>query len=185
MFPPPDYSQRDDDDGYDGPSKTQVKQAMHALQDIGTQLLALSKAQRNGIAMDARLRDALREHGRMPTRESKRRHMQFIGRLIREGDDEQNLILALEQIRAGTTRLLADAERWRTSLLEEDSALTQWMEEYPQTVAQPFRNLIRSARRELAKIDGAEAGSEAARRKSKAYKDLFQSVRDMLAQSQG
>lgn len=177
----PRQSRFDDENEYDGPSKTQVKQAMHGLQDIGTELLKLSGAQLNGIGMEPRLREALREHGRMPTREAKRRHMQFIGRLIREGDQEGFLRRALDQIKAGTTRVLAEAELWRERLLEDDAAMTQWIELYPQTEVQPLRNLVRNARRELAKLDAAEPESSTARQKSAAYKSLFQALRVIVA----
>ncbi len=170
----------DPDEYYGGPSKTRVKQDMHGLQDIGTQLLALSRAQLDGIGMESRLRAALREHGRMPTRESKRRHMQFIGRLIREGNEEESLRRAMDDIRAGTTRILADAERWREQLLEDDAAMTRWMEQYPDTVAQPLRTLIRRARKEMAELEAKAPEDSGAALKSKAYKNLFQSLRTML-----
>lgn len=170
-------------EAYDGPSKTQQKQDSHDLQDLGTELLKLSAAQLDGIPMDVRVRDALREHGRMPTREAKRRHMQYLGKLLREGDSEP-LRRALDAIRAGETRLLADAESWRERLLADDAALTAWITAHPQSEVQPLRALVRNARRELASHQDASPDGVAARGKSKAFRDLFQALRTALKQAE-
>ena len=107
---------------YDGPSKTQVKREMHELQDLGLALLNLPVAQRDAIAMDDRLREALREYHRMPTRESKRRHMQYVGKLLRDTDSAPAR-LALEQIRAGETRVLTTGILMYTQMGRFEEAL--------------------------------------------------------------
>lgn len=164
---------------FDGPSKTQVKQAMHDLQDLGTALLALSANQLRAVPMEERLREALRQFGRMPTREAKRRHMQYIGRLLRETDSEPAR-QALEAIRAREASLLVEAERWRERLLVEDSAMTEWMKAHPAADAQPLRALLRKARRELAAMPEADPASPGARGKNRAYRELFQKIRSTL-----
>jgi ribosome-associated protein len=167
-------------EAYDGPSKTQQKQASHEQRDLGSELLKLSAAQLDAIAMDDRLREALREHGRMPTREARRRHLQFIGKLIREGDDAP-LHRALRDIRAGEARLLAEAESWRDRLLADDAAMTDWIKAHPQSAEiQPLRAMVRNARREIAAHQDAYPDSVAARGRSKAFRDLFQMLRIAL-----
>ncbi|TDU28682.1 ribosome-associated protein [Panacagrimonas perspica] len=166
-------------EAYDGPSKTQQKQDSHDLQDLGTELLKLSAAQLDGIPMDPKVRAALREHGRMPTREAKRRHMQYLGKLLREGESEP-LRVALHQIRAGETRLLAEAEQWRERLLADDAALTDWIKAHPQAEVQPLRVLVRNARREIAAAQEANPDGVAALGKSRFYRDLFQMLRTTL-----
>lgn len=165
---------------YDGPSKTQVKREMHELQDLGLALLGLPAAQRDAIAMDDRLREALRQYHRMPTREAKRRHMQYVGKLLRDTDSEPAR-LALEQIKAGETRVLLESERWRERLLAQDEALTDWVKAHPATAIQPLRALIRNARRELAALPADVGGTPAARGKCRAYRELFQVLRAALA----
>jgi ribosome-associated protein len=166
-------------EAYDGPSKTRQKQASHEQQDLGAELLELSAAQLDAIGMDERLREALREHGRMPTREARRRHLQFIGKLIREGDDAP-LRRALRDIRAGEARLLAEAERWRDRLLADDAAMTDWIKAHPQSEVQPLRAMVRNARREIASRQDADPEGAAARGRSKAFRDLFQMLRKAL-----
>jgi ribosome-associated protein len=166
-------------EAYDGPSKTMLKQASQEQQDLGMELLKLSAAQLDAIGMDERLRQALRDHGRMPTREAKRRHMHFIGKLIRNGDDAP-LRRALRDIRNGEARLLSEAEAWRDRLLADDAALTDWIKAHPQAEIQPLRVLVRNARREIAAQQDADPENVAARGRSKAFRDLFQMLRVAL-----
>lgn len=182
---------RDDlysDDPDAGPSKTQVKQAMHDLQDLGVELLKLPAAHLAAIPMDERLREALHQVPRMPTRESKRRLMQYVGKLLRDTDSEPAR-LALLEYRTGDARTLQQAEHWRNALLADDAAFTDWITAHPHTEVQPLRALIRNARRE--RLAGADAGPAAdpvanpvahpaARGNSPAYRALFQKLRTTL-----
>ena len=164
----------------DGPSKTRVKQEMHALQDLGAELLKLSRAELDGLPLDPTLREALREHGRMPTREARRRHLQYIGRLLRESDSEP-VREALQQLRAGQARALSEAETWRERLMDSDAAMTEWVDHYPHTDVQALRVLVRNARRERDRLDAseAEAGDKASRTPRKQAKLLFQRLREL------
>lgn len=174
-------------EAYDGPSKTQQKQASHEQQDLGTELLKLSATQLDAIGMDDRLREALREHGRMPTREAKRRHLQFIGKLIREGDDGALLRRALHDIRAGEARVLADAEKWRDRLLADDAAMSEWIKAHPDATGeiQRLRAMVRNARREIAAHQDADPDGNAARGRSRAFRDLFQMLRTAIKAGPG
>ena len=166
-------------EAYDGPSKTQLKQASSDQRDLGTELLKLSASQLDAIGMDERLREALREHGRMPTREAKRRHMQFIGKLIR-GTDDAPLRRALHEIGSGEARVLAEAESWRERLLADDAAMTDWIKAHPDAEIQPLRVLVRNARREIAIRQENDPDGVAARGRSRAFRDLFQMLRTAL-----
>ena len=74
----------DNDAGqYSGPSKSQRKREMTALQDLGGELVALSKERLAKIDMPERLRDALLEAQRITSHEARRRQMQYIGKIMR------------------------------------------------------------------------------------------------------
>src|SRR5690554_7960959 len=72
----------------EGPSKSQRKRDMHALQDIGKQLTELKNSQLANIELPDELREAIIEMERMHKREAKRRQLQRIGRLMQLVDGE-------------------------------------------------------------------------------------------------
>ena len=169
----------------DGPSKTQVKQDMLALQDLGAELLKLSGSELNSLNLEPGLREALREHGRMPTREARRRHLQHIGRLLREGDGE-TVRAKLAELRSQHSRALSEAEEWRQRLIDEDSAMTEWIDLHPHTDRQALRMLVRNARRERDRIEAADPESAEARKPRKPRKQaklLFQTLRELASRA--
>src|SRR5438105_8186511 len=70
------------------PSKTRRKAEMHALQDLGEALVALSPARLARLSLPERLADAVVEARSITKWEARRRQMQFIGRLMRNVDAE-------------------------------------------------------------------------------------------------
>lgn len=133
------------------PSKTQLKREMQALQTMGERLTQLKPEQRGQLPISDSLAAALEEHGRLRHREARRRHLQFIGKLIREEDTER-LQRQLEGFASGSdedTRRLHLAERWREQLLADtgNEALTGFMADFPESDVQHLRNLLRNARR--------------------------------------
>jgi ribosome-associated protein len=155
------------------PSKTQRKQAMTALQQLGEELLRLSASQLDRIDLPESLRDALQEARRITAHEGRRRQMQYIGRLMRQVDPDpirRALSVATGESRAAAA-LMHRCERWRERLLGDDAALTEFLDTHPQADAQRLRTLIRSARRE-------QAGGAA----PKNARDLYRWLHDILQQ---
>lgn len=77
---------KDDPEQDIAPSKTRRKQEMHALQDIGEQLVELNSKQLAELDLPEALMDAIVEAKRLRKHEARRRQMQFIGKLMREVD---------------------------------------------------------------------------------------------------
>ncbi len=148
-----------DENGYDRPSKSQLKRDSHALQDIGVELVALAKDRLKKLnqaeLLPEDLLDAVMEARRITDHEGKRRQMQFVGKVMRKIDNnhQQALRAALDSFKR-TTREEASAlhniERWRERLLKDDEALTIYMGEHPTAEVQPLRLLIRNTRKERA-----------------------------------
>ncbi len=136
----------------DRPSKTQRKQAMHELQDLGAQLVDLSQERLDEIALPPDLRQAVLEAKRVTAREARRRQLQYIGRLMRDVDPEP--IRAKFDAWNGQSKsekaLHHTAERWRDALLAGGSALTEFAALFPGSDLQPLRNLLRVASGDLA-----------------------------------
>src|SRR5690242_16483777 len=117
----------------DIPSKTQRKREMHELQDLGAELVALNDSQLATIELPERLLDAVLDARRMTKFEAKRRQLQYIGKIMRSIDPEpirERIDAFKASSRAHTARLHL-IERWRARLLQDESALTEFIQVYP------------------------------------------------------
>ena len=168
---------RDDDDVTQRPSKTQLKQQMHALQQLGQSLAALSAERLDGLQLPERLRDAIDEFKRTRSHEGRRRQLQFIGKLMRGVDAEPLLgAVAAEKLGPAVQALqLHEAERWRLELVNTDDAIARWSNAHPGSDAQRLRALVLAARRENALPSGQRHG--------RAWRELFQFVKLNMARS--
>jgi ribosome-associated protein len=157
------------------PSKTKIKQQMHDLQDIGEQLVALSKEHLAELDIPENLRDAIKEVKRINKFGAIRRQMQYIGRLMRDIDPAP--IQAKLGAWNGTSRQhvawLHQVEHWRDRLLDDPDALTELLAEHPDADAQHLRTLIRNALKEK------ELGKP-----PKNYREIFQVLRDIIPEEQ-
>jgi ribosome-associated protein len=137
-------------DSDDRPSKTERKRQMHALQTLGEQLVELSPDQFARLDLPDELREAVDFAHRVTSHEARRRHMQYLGKLMRRADADA-IRAALERV-TGESRaavsLMHRAEAWRDRLLDDDEALTAFIAEHPDAEAQWLRSAIRAARRE-------------------------------------
>jgi ribosome-associated protein len=161
------------------PSRTQLKNESHDLQALGVALLELSSAKLDALNLPEILRDALDDLRRITAHEGRRRQLQYVGKLMRKVDPEPLRDAVASQRLPGAKETLAlhQAELWRDRLIAEDSALTQWLAEHPDTDAQTLRSLIRSARKDQATAAAAPEGAGATDRKGRSYRDLFKLVK--------
>lgn len=167
----------DDDAAAQRPSKTQLKQQMHALQQLGRSLTALPAERLSGLQLPERLREAIDEFKRTRSHEGRRRQLQFIGKLMRGVDAEPLLAaVAAERIGPAVQALqLHEAERWRLELVNNDTAVVRWSSAHPGSDAQRLRALVLAARREEALPAGQRHG--------RAWRELFQFVKLNMTRS--
>jgi ribosome-associated protein len=142
-----------DENGYDRPSKSQLKREMHELQELGAALIALPKDALKRMPMPEKLDDAVREARRITDHEGKRRQVQYVGRVMRSLLDEETAALrtALDTyngVNKAETAKLHWIERTREKLLADDAALTEFIRLHPNADPQEGRTLIRNARKE-------------------------------------
>lgn len=133
-------------------SKTQVKQEMHRLQDLGRQLSELSKAQFAEVPLDADLQEAIETLHRIKSNEARRRQMQYIGKLMRSADSEaiEAVLDRFKERDQQHLRFDKMAEDWRKRLLEEGKAAqSEFFNNYPGADHQHLRQLVRDAEREI------------------------------------
>ena len=167
-----DFTHGDDWDREFGKSKTQVKKEMHALQALGEELVELSPASRAKIPMSAELADALRLADKMPKKhEALRRHIQFIGKLMRTEELEpiERALALIRNTNQAATRKFHLVEDWRDKLIADGDTVTQFVAEYPTVDVQQLRTLIRNAKKEQEK-----------NQPPKAYRELFQLIKPFI-----
>ena len=155
------------------PSRNELKQQMHDLQELGEAVASLPVDRLDKLKIDERLRDAIDELRRTRSFEGKRRQIQYIGKLMKH-EDPAPLREAVASYRVGSatdTLALHQAEYWRDQLLAGDDALANWITEYPATDIQQLRSLVRAARKE--KLEPGE-------RHGRAYRDLFKLVKEQM-----
>ncbi|MCC5886807.1 MAG: DUF615 domain-containing protein [Gammaproteobacteria bacterium] len=166
-----------DDHEDEAPSKSQIKREMHALRDLGERITQLSPAERRTLPLGTRMQAALVEFDRLRAREARRRHLSFIGKLMRE-EDLDAVRTGLEMLDAASAlhaRALHSLEAWRDALIESDDHLAAFIDRYPEADRPHLRNLIRSCRR-----SGESEPSDGARRH---YRELFRTLRETVQQS--
>ena len=139
------------DDDQEWVSKTQIKNQMHELQALGARLLELNAEQLAKVTLDERLRQAIEEARRIKSNGAMKRHLQFIGKLMRSEDAEliEQQMGVFEAGKQAHTQLFHKLERWRDRLIHEgNNALQAYIEETPAADVQHLRQLIRNAQKE-------------------------------------
>lgn len=132
------------------PSKTQRKQEMHALQEMGEQLVEFDTKQLNELALPEILMSAIMEAKLIRKHGARRRQMQYIGKLMRK-IDVTPFQDKLASWRNGTQEHIAwlhQLEHWRTRLLADNQAFTELAQKYPTADIPHLRRLVRNAHKE-------------------------------------
>ncbi len=138
------------DDQEGRPSKTQRKQEMQALQALGEKIIALSDAQRARLPLSEDMLAAVEETSRIRSHEGRRRHMQYVGKVMRREDIEgiRAVFDEFEQEKLRRDHAFHRLEKWRDRLIDDDEALEPFIADYPDVDRQTLRQLIRNARSE-------------------------------------
>lgn len=170
------------------PSKTELKKESAELQKLGEALLGLRAELFERLDLPEGLVTALEELRRITNFEGRRRQLQYVGKLMRQLEPEtlQSVRDALDEQRSGSaqqTLALHAAEKWRDDLVASDEALQSWLAAHPDTDLQQLRALIRQARKEGAPSQDEVSKGQAPRR-GRAYREIFQIVREHLEQQE-
>ena len=123
----------------------------------------------SALQLPERLHEAIAEYRRTRTHEGRRRQLQYVGKLMRNVDPEP-IRAALAEREGNSTESKVrqqHLERWRSRLIEDDSALTEYATSHPGTDIQAMRTLIRNARKEIAET-----------KPPRAQRELFRVLRD-------
>lgn len=129
------------------PSKSERKREMDELQQFGERLMALKENELARLPLTPRLRAGIDESRRITSHEARRRHAQFIGRLMREENGDAVIAALAELDNPMRQKWLAD---WQDRVLALDTPraaeplIGELLERYPDGDRQHLRNLIRN-----------------------------------------
>lgn len=155
----------------EGPSKSQVKRELHALQELAERLVSLPRTELERLNLSGATWAAVDETGRIKDLRALRRHYKRIANLLVKEDMEAVEVLMDEKDRLKREDAARHhrVERWRERLIAEgDGALGELLGECPGADRQRLRTLVRAARRDR------ETGKPEAARK------LFRFLREEL-----
>lgn len=161
------------DDDFQEISKSELKREAHRHQQLGKKLAELNPKKWRDLPISENLFNALVENNRLTQNEAKRRHLQYIGKIMRDED--------IDAIQAGLDlldpssevygRRIKQQEMWRTRLVSDDAGLNAFIEEFPAVDRQQLRNLVRNAQKEMSS-EPPKPGTN--------YKKLFQFIREQM-----
>ena len=165
-------------------SRTDLKRESTGLQKLGEALMTLRADLMERLPLTEQLTDALAEARRITNFEGKRRQMQYVGKLMRKLDEPTLAAVraALDEQHRGsaeTTLALHQAEQWRDRLIADDDAIGEWLTQFPGTDSQQLRALARQARKD-AQPDKTSISQGLAPRRGRAYREIFQLVREQM-----
>lgn len=166
---PPDSGDADDEER--GPSKSQRKRDMTALQVLGVRLVDLAPSALARMDLPPDLVEAIALARKITAHEGRRRQIQYIGKLMRHVDAES--IRAYLDVDSGQhraeTAVMHAAERWRDVLVASPERLAEFVERYPAAANRNLHTMLRSARNEVAR-----------QQHGRHFRELFRELRDLL-----
>src|SRR6185312_2659786 len=149
-----DHESEFDKNGYAGPSRSQLRREALDLLKLAQTLAALADAQLAPLPLDDALREEVQRTRAVKQQIARKRQSQYLAKQMRKLDDAQleAIRAALEHDRDHTRRETASLhriEQWRDRLIGEgDTALDEFMQQFPSLDRQHLRQLTRNARAE-------------------------------------
>ncbi|MGI9275026.1 MAG: ribosome biogenesis factor YjgA [Endozoicomonas sp.] len=132
-------------------SKSELKRDMDELKAIGSRLMEMKPSMLDKLPLHDRLRAAVDESKRIKSHNARKRHLGFVGKLLKDQDMEpiRELLSRLDASSDDFNRRFHQLERWRDRLIGEGpKALTEYLGEYPEADHQHIRQLVRNAQKE-------------------------------------
>ncbi len=131
-------------------SKSERKREVEALQQLAISISKLTEGLLAQIPLPAELKNAILAYKKMTAHGALRRQAQFLGKLMREVDTDP-IIEAYKNIQQQHQRenqSFHQIEIWRDRLLSEDkTALTDFINQFPDISTQELRQLITKAKK--------------------------------------
>jgi ribosome-associated protein len=167
--------------GSDEPSRTDLKRESTELQKLGEDLMTLRADLMARLDLSDKFKEAVADAKRITNFEGKRRQLQYVGKMMRKLEPEvlEAIRTALTEQHSGSAHeilALHKSETWRDRLVADEDAFGLWIAQHPKTDSQQLRALIRQARKDAKPEKPGEAP-----RHGRAYRDIFQIVREQMS----
>ncbi|MBO6554883.1 MAG: DUF615 domain-containing protein [Pseudomonadales bacterium] len=140
----------EEEEEFEGPSKSQRKRDMQALKDLAQRLVELSSEQLEAIE-DTRVRESVLAAKKITKGNARKRQLQYTAKLMSKIDvtPMQLIIDELDASSAVHIQKFHQLEVFRARLIEGDkNAMDEFLTLYPTTNRQQLRQLIRAAQQE-------------------------------------
>lgn len=152
----PDSKQHDADWPADAaPSKSARKREMHALQAMGEALVGLTEKQLAQINIaDENLLEAIHECRNIRSNSARKRHLQYIGKLMRETDTTaiEAGLDSLHHTQRVANNAFHELEQLRDEMLAQGPGSVEMaLAKFPEADRQHLRQLLLQHQREIAK----------------------------------
>ncbi|MET0026720.1 MAG: ribosome biogenesis factor YjgA [Candidatus Thiodiazotropha sp.] len=138
----------------EGPSKSEKKREMQALQKLGERLTGLSDGYLSRMALSEDMKLALAESKRIKSHNALRRHYRRLGKLLQHEDlaSIQQVVDEIDGEHQSSVSRFHVLEQWRERLLEGDSeTFGEYLDAFPNADRQQLRQLIQAVQREREK----------------------------------
>lgn len=154
------------------PSKTQRKREAEALQDLGKALIEIAETDLQNMQLPEKLIEALQEARRIQSHNAQKRHLQYIGKLMRDIDPEPVRkyfeTRGLEKKRE--IQRHHDLENLRDTLIDGgENAVNSFIQDHPGANRKQLCHFVRQVHRER------EAGHP-----PKSARALFRYLKDIV-----
>lgn len=155
-------------------SKSEMKREAQRMHDLGKILTELNAERRAQLPISDMLKQALTENTRLKSHEAKRRHLNYVAKIIwREDIDAIHAALDLfDPSSESYGRIQKQQEMWRKRLVQDPQSVQEFIEHYPTVDRQQLRNLVRNAQKEM-QAQPSKPGSN--------YRKLFQFLKPYIA----
>lgn len=140
-----------EDEQYDGPSKSQLKRDSQHMIDVGEEILKLSREDIQSLQLPDELNEAVSSALKIKSRSGLKRQRLYIGKLLRSMDSEdiETQLKKIQHRHDTNTAHFKRLEKWRDSLIDNDkTTLDQVISHYPEIDRQHINQLVRAAHRE-------------------------------------
>jgi ribosome-associated protein len=144
-------STKEDENTYDGPSKSQIKRECNHLIDIGEEILKLKAEDRDTLDLPDELQVAITTALKIKSRSGLKRQRQYIGKLLRSLDSEiiETQLRKIQHRHDTNTAAFKRLEKWRDQLIDNGrDTLNEVIARFPETDRQHINQLIRAAHKE-------------------------------------